>query len=295
MRGRTWWITYYVGGRPIPESSGSTDRAKAESLLKQRIGEIAAGRDVSPDRAKINDLCTLVITDYTVRKLRDAAIVKWRYEANIKPAIGNLLAARFGASQVRAFVSARREAGVSDPTINRELSIIRRGFRLGFEEDPPIVRRVPHILKLDEDNARQGFLTPAQYEILLASLPERLKALFAIAYHIGARKGELRKIKWSQVDFDAQCIRLQASQTKGKKARELPFYGEMEHWLRRQRERCRRVASGYSSITPDPSARNCVDGVKPAKPLASRPFSFMTSAGRQYETCASPGSTKVCE
>jgi integrase len=238
LRGRTWWITYYVGGRPIPESSGSTDKAKAENLLKQRIGEIATGRDVSPDRATINDLCALVITDYTVRKLRDAAIVKWRYEANIKPAIGNLLAARFGASQVRAFVSARREAGASDPTINRELSIIRRGFRLGFEEDPPMVRRVPHILKLDEDNARQGFLTPAQYETLLASLPERLKALFAVAYHVGTRKGELRKIKWSQVDFDAQCIRLQASQTKGKKARELPFYGEMEHWLRRQRERC---------------------------------------------------------
>jgi integrase len=26
--------------------------------------------------------------------------------------------------------------------------------------------------------------------------------------------------------------------TKGKKARELPFYGEMEHWLLLQRERC---------------------------------------------------------
>jgi hypothetical protein len=187
LRGRVWWITYYVGGRPIPESSGSTDKAKAENLLKQRIGEIAAGRDVSPDRATINDVCALVITDYTVRKLRDAAIVKWRYEANSKPAIGNLPAARFGASQVRAFVSARREAGASDPTINRELSIIRRGFRLGFEEDPPMVRRVPHILKLDEDNARQGFLTPALYETLLASLPERLKALFVSCRNTQAR------------------------------------------------------------------------------------------------------------
>ena len=191
-------------------------------------------------------------------------------------------------------MSARREAGASDPTINRELSIVRRGFRLGFEEDPPIVRRVPHILKLDEDNARQGFLTPAQYETLLASLPERLKALFAVAYHVGTRKGELRKIKWSQVDFDAQCIRLQASQTKGKKARELPFYGEMEIGSGGSANDARRVVSGYSSTTPDPWARNCVDGVKPAKPLASRPFSFTTSAGRQCATCASPGSTKVC-
>jgi hypothetical protein len=118
LRGRTWWITYYVGGRPIPESSGSTDKAKAENLLKQRIGEIAAGRDVSPDRATINDLCALVITDYTVRKLRDAAIVKWRYDANIKPAIRNLLAARFGRSC--------RQGGRPAPAIRPSTSDSRR-------------------------------------------------------------------------------------------------------------------------------------------------------------------------
>jgi hypothetical protein len=102
----------------------------------QRIGEVAAGREVSPERATINDLWALVIADYGVRKLRDATIVNWRYEANIKPAVGNLRAAKFGASQVRAYVAARRAAGASDPTINRELSIIRRGFRLGFRRRP---------------------------------------------------------------------------------------------------------------------------------------------------------------
>jgi hypothetical protein len=59
--------------------------------------------------------------------------------------------------QVRAYVAARRVAGASDPSFNRELSIIRRGFRLGFEEDPPMVRRPPHILKLDEDKGSARF------------------------------------------------------------------------------------------------------------------------------------------
>jgi len=188
LRGRIWWLTYYVNGLPVAESSESSDHAKAENLLKQRIGEAAAGRDVSPERATISDLCSLVIADYDVRKLRDAPIVKWRYEAHVKPSIGNLRAARFGASQQRAYVAGRRESGASDPTINRELSIIRRGFRLGFEGDPPLVRKVPHIFKLDEDNARQGFLIQDQYEMLLAALPERLKALFVVAYHVGTAR-----------------------------------------------------------------------------------------------------------
>lgn len=238
LRGQIWWITYYAGGRPIAESSGSTDQQVAATLLKQRIGEMASGRDISPERATINDLCALVLSDYRVRKLRDAKIVAWRYEANIKPAIGSLRADRFGASQVRSFIAARRQAGAEDATINRELSIIRRGFRLGYEEDPPLVRRVPHILKLDEDNARQGFLLEGQYEALLAALPERLKALFVVAYHVGTRKGELRKIRWSQVNFEKGRIVLEVAQTKGKRARELPIYGEMESWLRDQQKRC---------------------------------------------------------
>lgn len=66
---------------------------------------------------------------------------------------------------------------------------------------------------------------------LLEALPERLKALFVCAYHVDTRKGELRKLQWSQVDFEAAQIKLAGRQTKGKKPRTLPIYGDMEAWL----------------------------------------------------------------
>jgi integrase len=78
---------------------------------------------------------------------------------------------------------------------------VRRGFALGALEDPPLVRKRPAIPKLEEDNARQGFITHEQYEVILHELPDRLKALFVCAYHVGTRKGELRKIRWDQVDW----------------------------------------------------------------------------------------------
>jgi len=237
-RGRIWWVQYFVRGRIASESSGFSDKADAENLLKQRIGEVAAGRRVGPERATIADLCALVVEDNQLRKLRDAKHVEWRYKAHIEPVLGSVLASRFGSAQVRQYVSQRRAAGASDATINRELAIVRRGFKLGAQEDPPLVQRQPAIPMLEEDNVRQGFLEQDQYERLLEELPPSLKALFVCGYHTGARKNELRRIRWEQVDAEAGLIRLSAGQTKGKKPRTLPIYGDMRRWLERQRESC---------------------------------------------------------
>jgi integrase len=238
-RGTIWWMQYYVRGRLVQETTSFTQKADAENLLKQRIGEVAAGLRVGPERATIADLCNLVMEDNRLRNLRDARHVEWRYKANVAPVLGCVLASRFGQAQVRQYIASRRVAGASNATINRELAIVRRGFKLGTREDPPLVQRHVMIPVLEEDNVRQGFLEQDQYEDLLEKLPADLKALLVCGYHTGARKGnELRRIRWEQVDFDSSVIRLPASQTKTKKPRTLPIYGDMRRWLEHQRATC---------------------------------------------------------
>lgn len=238
LRGNVWWMQYYVRGRLMQATTGFTERADAENLLKQRIGEVAAGRHVGLARTTVADLCKLVFEDHRLRNLRDSAHLEWRYKANVDPLLGRILASRFGQTQVRQYVASRRAMGVCDATINRELAIVRRGFRLGAQEDPPLVQRQPVIPMLEENNVRQGFLEQDQYERLLEQLPLNLKALFVCGYHTGARKNELRRMQWEQVDFEGGVIRLPASQTKTKKARTLPIYGDMRRWLENQRATC---------------------------------------------------------
>jgi integrase len=233
-RGRIWFVQYVSDSGRHRESSHSERREVAEKLLNKRLGEIAAGhyRDVSVEKTTIGDLIDLVVEDYRFRKLRSLDEVIWRADKNLRPLIGKLLAGRFGARDVKRYVEARRESGASDATINRELAIVRRGFTLGFQAEPQVVARQPYIPILDEDNTRQGFLEPEQYGKVLAELPERLKALFVCAYHVGTRKGELRRLRWEQVDFEPAQIRLTKAQTKGKRARTVPIYGDMETWLK---------------------------------------------------------------
>jgi CHC2 zinc finger/Phage integrase family/DNA primase catalytic core, N-terminal domain len=59
--------------------------------------------------------------------------------------------------------------------------------------------------------------------------------LFVVGYHVGNRAGELKKLKWHQVDLKGREIRLNRKQTKGKKNRTLPIYGDMASWLEMQK------------------------------------------------------------
>ena len=237
LRGNVYWISYWVNGRQIKKSTGSSDENEAKRQLKVEIGQAAAGNSVAPERATIDKLFALVLADYKLRKLRDCAIMEWRYKAHVQPLIGSLIASRFSPQQARHYIASRRAESASDGTINRELAIVRRGFSLALREDPPLVHRAPYIPKLEEDNVRQGFIEQAQYIALREALADHLKVLLVVGYHCGNRLGELRKLRWPQVDLAALEIRVTQRQAKGKKPRTLPIYGDMVEWLRWQWKR----------------------------------------------------------
>ncbi len=95
-----------------------------------------------------------------------------------------------------------------------------------------MVLRDFYIAMLPENNVRQGFLQDEDYSSLLAALPEHLRALVAVAYETGIRKGQLRQLQWRQVDFERRVIVWHANQTKGAFTHDIPFMGEMEPLLR---------------------------------------------------------------
>ena len=83
----------------------------------------------------------------------------------------------------------------------------------------------------EDDNVREGFLEHEQYVRLRDELPDHQKLILVIGYHLGMRRGEILKLRWDQVDWDANLIRLEKKQTKAKKARNAPLYGELRAWF----------------------------------------------------------------
>ena len=59
-----------------------------------------------------------------------------------------------------------------------------------------------------EHNARNRCLNVDEEARLMAALPARLRTLVTVAMHTGMRQGELRALRWADVDFETAAIRI---------------------------------------------------------------------------------------
>jgi integrase len=212
------------------ESSKSTSKEDAKKLLRQRLKEIDEAV-LTPGEATVGDLLTLYLADMRRNAKKSAASAERNVKLHVKPAFGAVKASKLESEQIERFVDQKLTQGYKPASINRYLSSLQRGYSLGMERNPPLVTRCPKITKLEENNVREGFLDHEQYLALRDALPDHQKLVLVIGYHFGMRSGEILSLRWDQIDWDANLIRLEKKQTKGKQARVAPLYGEVRAWF----------------------------------------------------------------
>ncbi|HXY11362.1 MAG TPA: tyrosine-type recombinase/integrase, partial [Terriglobales bacterium] len=111
----------------------------------------------------------------------------------------------------------------SPTTVNRELQVIRKAFKLAFKEGK-IRTAVPYFPMSVEDNARQTFMTVEVLDkIRTAASREGLWARFMVemTYTVGCRKGEVLGLTVGDVNLEEEYIRI--IETKNGDIREIPL------------------------------------------------------------------------
>lgn len=138
-------------------------------------------------------------------------------------------AERVTSDHFQRYIRERLTAGAATSTVNHELTVFKAMFNHGVKADPPKVSRAPRFAaKLREPNLRAGFVTNEQYALLQEKCKHAwLRALLAVAYNSGFRKGELLSLKVSQIDLKARTIHLLPGTTKNDKGRAVVMTNEV--------------------------------------------------------------------
>lgn len=249
-RSSKYWIGYSVGGKKVREPANTTSKREAEQFLAERLADRGKGGPLGRDLAKITfgDLKEIILADYKRNGRKSTARLKRSLEALSGQFAGTPVPA-IDERAIASYVESRLDEGYANATINRELSALKRMFKLGYKQRA--VGRIPAIDMLQEDNVRKGFWSEDELQEVLKHLPDELRPLILTGYITGWRKGELLSRQWRHVDFEAGWLHLEPGETKNGEGRQFPLTDRLRGILQTHRKKCTGLATSRGQIIPD--------------------------------------------
>jgi hypothetical protein len=123
LRGKIWWIKYYVPGERQPryESSKSAVKNDAIRMVSQRRSEI--------DNRPVGDLLDLYLADQRKQKRHSYKRAAGYVRLHLQPAFSKLKASAITSATIDRFMEQKQTVGYANATINRWLEALRRAFR----------------------------------------------------------------------------------------------------------------------------------------------------------------------
>ena len=260
--GRVWWIAYKgADGRRKAESTESERKGDAERLLQRRNGAREYNLPVIPkaEQLTFDTAAQDVVIDFKNNSKPSLPVLQRRIDKHLRPFFGGWRMANITSPDIAKYVRHRQVQGivawkgkrkgerigdVSNTEINHELKALSRMFGLAIQSG--LIGSKPHIAKLSEPKARQGFFEPEQMTSVLAHLPPELAAVVEFGYLTGWRvESEVLPLEWRRVDFKEGSVRLDAGTTKNGEARVVYMTAALRHVLEaRNAERLRLQKAG---------------------------------------------------
>ncbi|MDA8384319.1 MAG: site-specific integrase [Betaproteobacteria bacterium] len=226
-----WWIKLTTrDGRRIQQSTGTTDKVKAQELHDKL-------------KASLWDQERLGIKP--ARSWREA-VVRWLEETSEKAThkedirklrwldahLGSLTLDQITLDVIDRIRSARLKEG-SKGTCNRYLALIRAILRRACDEWEWI-DKVPKVRLFKESNSRERSLTVEQAKALLAELPEHQREVVSFALATGLRQSNVLKLEWRQVNLDQRHAWIDGWQSKNRRPISVPLNAAAISVLQRQ-------------------------------------------------------------
>jgi len=123
---------------------------------------------------------------------------------------------QLGTDQMSSYREKRIAQDASRVTINRELQVLRKAYRLAVDATPPKVRTVPKFQMSAEDNARKVFMSEdVKQRLKDAAAKEGLwmRVFMEMIFSLGWRKGEVIGLHISNVHLAEGFIRIEHSKS----------------------------------------------------------------------------------
>lgn len=204
--------------------------SRSDKLLRKHFGElgvarswredaanaIRAGTLRAPTRTLVADAARALITGMRDDSILDRSGKPYKpatmrgYERSLRlrvlPAFGSRRLSDVRRHDVQRFVDQMRAEGLSPSTIQNTLNPLQVICRRAVRDDEIAVDPTDGLELPAVRGRRERIAGPAEAARLIAALPAEDCALWGTAFYAGLRRGELRALRWTDVDLEAGVI-----------------------------------------------------------------------------------------
>ena len=220
-RGGVFWNYYYIDGVRYQRSTGTGNRRMAELIAQKQREETNAHRhhilQVDPD---------LTFGALAARFLANGRATVYHVQ-RLKRLLGyfsDLEVVRLTKGLTDDYRQTRRaETSVSDATVNRDLSVLRRILNWGADEGLLLANPLGRLRLVRERRIRRIVVSLQEEQQLLIAAPEHIRRLSIAALDTGMRRGELLNQLWEDVDLSRRLLSVTKSKTPEGESREIPL------------------------------------------------------------------------
>lgn len=206
-------------GRKIRRTFGRESEAKAWRADAQ--AEANAGKLRTPTRLTIRDAAWLwlegadqgAIRDRSGRPYKPSTLRGYRQALRLRvlPEFGAVRLNEVRRGDVQGLIDRMLGDGLAAGTVRNTLNPLQAIYRHAVRRDLVSVNPTRDLDLPAARGRRERIASAAEASVLLAALPAAERAVWATAFYAGLRRGELRALRWSDVDLGRSEIRVQRS------------------------------------------------------------------------------------
>lgn len=215
---KNYYICYSEGGRSKRLSTGTDNEQEAQRYYYQFIAGINA--PAPPDTVYLQNALNEY---YSTQGQLTSNPKKIKYRSKkLLEFFNDIPVLQITRSQCLQYAAMRREEGVTNSTIRRELGIMKAAINHVRKEG--WIPFAPHIERPPEGKRRERYLTREECRKLIAGCESHhVKTFVVLALTTGARKSAILELTWDRVDLNNRVIDYNVpGEDRRKKGRAMP-------------------------------------------------------------------------
>ena len=218
----SYYLEYMCNGERYSQSVKANSPSDAKTKLALFVAEVEKGVYISSN-ITFTELAQMFLDKYAKNNLSDTTIINYKYQLNkhILPEIGHYKINVLKKLHIQDLANKEcEEYNLASKTIKNDIKLISAILEKGIEWEllqTNVAHKVAIPNNKNKPKKEQEIYNNEEIKLLFKALEderEPFKTMVYISFYTGARRGEVLALRWKDINFENNIIKIQQNKIK---------------------------------------------------------------------------------